>query len=101
MFATAIALYEHCTLLCWYLALINIATFIVYAADKVKAMAGAWRIPEKVLLGMAVAGGAAGALLAMVICRHKIRKRRFVIVVPLALCVQLALLTALAFGIAR
>ena len=93
--------YEHCTLLCWYLLLINIATFIAYAVDKAKAKLGAWRIPEATLLGMAAAGGSLGALLAMGICRHKIRKKRFMIGVPLMLCAHLALLAVLAFAVLR
>ena len=85
-------------LLCWYLTVINIATFIAYAADKLKAMAHAWRIPEAVLLGMTAVGGSLGALLAMDICHHKVRTRRFVIGVPVLLCVHLALLALLAHG---
>ncbi len=47
-----------------YLIIINVATFIAYGVDKAKAVAGAWRIREAVLLGMAFAGGSLGAHLA-------------------------------------
>ena len=41
------------------LCIINIITFFVYGLDKLKAVNHWWRIPEWVLLGLAVAGGAA------------------------------------------
>ena len=39
---------------------LSAAAFIAYGADKSKARRGAWRIPEKVLLGLSFFGGAAG-----------------------------------------
>ena len=54
-----------------YLILINAAAFTLMFADKQKAIRGQWRIPEKVLLGIALFGGAPGALLGMVTFRHK------------------------------
>ena len=84
--------YETHTLLCWYLLIINVATFITYAADKVKAMRHAWRIPEATLLTMAALGGSLGALTAMLVCRHKIRSKRFMLGVPILLCLHIILL---------
>ena len=68
-----------------YLILINLVTFILYAIDKIKAKRDAWRISERILLIFALMGGSAGALLAMLICRHKIRKNKFRIGIPLIL----------------
>ena len=51
--------------LCAYLAAANIITALLYGADKAKARRGAWRIPERVLLGCGICGGALGALLGM------------------------------------
>ena len=45
-----------------YLIIINIITFITYGIDKAKARKGAWRIPEKTLIGLAAAGGGIVAL---------------------------------------
>lgn len=53
------------------LAALSAAAFVLYGADKSKARRGAWRIPEKVLLGISFFGGAAGGLLGMVLFRHK------------------------------
>ena len=54
-----------------YLALINLFTFFLYAADKRRARRGAWRVPEKALLGFSLLGGAVGGLAAMQCFRHK------------------------------
>ena len=40
----------------YVISLINIITFFVYGLDKLKAINHWWRIPEWVLLGLAVAG---------------------------------------------
>ena len=55
------------------LAVYNFIVFIVYGVDKGKAKKGAWRIPERVLLLLAVLGGSIGALLGMIIFHHKKR----------------------------
>ena len=54
-----------------YLAAVSVTAFLLYGLDKAKARRKAWRIPEKVLLGIALFGGAPGALLGMVTFRHK------------------------------
>ena len=70
------------------LIIINIITFFVYGLDKLKAVNHWWRIPEWVLLGLAVAGGSVGAYLGMIIFRHKTLKPLFRFGVPLILLVQ-------------
>ncbi len=54
-------------------AAVSLLTFILYGADKAKAKKGAWRVPEKVLLGFSFFGGAVGGLLGMTLFRHKTR----------------------------
>lgn len=61
----------------YYLVGIMLLTFITFGVDKVKAICGAWRIPERRLLTLSWIGGAGGALLAMLVFRHKIRKDEF------------------------
>lgn len=77
--------------LIWYLLAINLVTFIAYFADKIKAIRGKWRIPERVLLGLAFIGGSVGALLGMFLCHHKVRKPKFMVGVPIFLLFQIAL----------
>ncbi|SDC33061.1 Uncharacterized membrane protein YsdA, DUF1294 family [Succiniclasticum ruminis] len=68
---------------------INIAAFLVYGVDKLKAVNGWWRIPEWVLLGLGAVGGAAGAYLGMLLFRHKTRKPLFRYGVPVIFMVQM------------
>ncbi|MBF1268519.1 MAG: DUF1294 domain-containing protein [Oribacterium parvum] len=66
-----------------YFIVINLLTFLLYGLDKYKAIRREWRIPERALLLMAFMGGAFGALSAMRIFRHKTRKGRFRLMIPL------------------
>ena len=69
----------------FWLALSNLAALVLYGVDKARARGGAWRIPERTLLIVPFFGGALGALLGMLLFRHKIRKLYFWILVLLAL----------------
>lgn len=74
-----------------YLACVNVLAFALFGIDKSRARRGAWRIPEKTLMLLAVVGGSVGAFLGMHVFRHKTRKAAFSIGVPLVLAVQIAL----------
>lgn len=75
-----------------YLFLINILSFGIYAIDKRRAHYHCWRIPEFVLLGLAVIGGAYGTSMGMWLFRHKTLHRSFLITVPLCLVLWLLVL---------
>ena len=75
-----------------YLLAVNAAAFILFAADKRKAVHKKWRIREFTLLGLAFAGGSAGGLLAMHVFRHKTQKTAFKIGMPLMLAGHAALM---------
>ena len=79
-------------LLLLYLVTINAAGFVLMLADKQCAKKHRWRIPESVLLASAALGGSLGALLGMWLFRHKTRKAKFFVTVPLLLAAQCALL---------
>ena len=81
-----------------YIALINILTFIVYGLDKSAAVKQKQRIPNRVLLGLAAAGGSAGALAGMYTFRHKTQKKYYTITVPLLLILQIAAAVMLLSG---
>lgn len=74
-----------------YILAVSLLTWILFGLDKWKAIHGKWRIRESTLLGLSLIGGAAGGLAGMYLFRHKIRKMRFRIGVPLMLLVQAAL----------
>lgn len=71
-----------------YLILVNLTAFAMYGIDKQKAVRHKWRIPERVLIGVAVFGGSVGALLGMQVFRHKTKHMKFVIGVPVIIAVQ-------------
>ncbi|MBE6600135.1 MAG: DUF1294 domain-containing protein [Ruminococcaceae bacterium] len=73
-----------------YLVVVNLITFFLYGIDKSKAKHRKWRIKESVLLGFGFFGGAIGALLGMVVFRHKTKHWYFWIVNFLGLCVIFA-----------
>ncbi len=57
--------------------LMSMVTFIAYAIDKSSAQAGRWRISERTLHILALAGGWPGAMLAQQTLRHKSSKTYF------------------------
>ncbi|WP_428069048.1 DUF1294 domain-containing protein [Chryseobacterium gambrini] len=63
----------------YFLTAINLFTFIIYGADKIKAEKHRRRISENTLLAVSALGGTVGAFLAMIIFRHKISKTSFVL----------------------
>lgn len=70
-------------------ALLNIATFFIYGYDKRCAVKDRRRIPERVLIILAVLGGGIGAALAMAGFRHKTKHAKFTIIVPLCMLAQM------------
>lgn len=79
----------------WYLLIINTLTAAVTVWDKIAAKRHRWRVPESTLMLLAGLGGTAGMLFAMLTARHKIRKKKFAIGVPLMLLAQIALIAFL------
>ena len=78
-------------LLIW-MGVLSALAFALYGWDKALAKLHRRRIPETALLYCALLGGSAGALLAMALFRHKIRKPPFRYGVPLLLAAHAALL---------
>ena len=59
--------------------------------DKQRARKKRWRIPEATLLTVALLGGSAGCFLGMRLCRHKTRKPKFSVGLPVILLAQVLL----------
>ena len=55
----------------------SLLNFIIYGLDKRAARKQTWRTPERRLLLIGLAGGAAGALAGMLFFHHKTRKWYF------------------------
>lgn len=75
-----------------YLVIINILSFCIYGIDKSAAVKEKWRIPNRVLLGLAAVGGSIGAWAGMYIFRHKTQKWYYTITVPVMLLLQIMLI---------
>lgn len=70
-------------------AAVNMAVFVVYGIDKLKAKKDKWRISEAALMWCGAAG-IVGALTGMAVFRHKIRKPKFFVGLPLILIAEAA-----------
>ena len=78
--------------LLYYLAIVNITTFIVYGIDKLKAKKGRWRIPESTLLLLAIVGGSMGAWCGVRVWHHKTMHTKFRYGLPAIFIAQVIIL---------
>ncbi|WP_202410041.1 DUF1294 domain-containing protein [Halobacillus litoralis] len=60
-----------------YGIVINLSLFIMMGVDKRRSKRGSWRIEEKKLWGIALAGGALGGWIGMSVFRHKTKHTSF------------------------
>ena len=79
------------TVLYTYLIIINAAGFLFMLIDKHRAQENMWRIPERTLMAVALIGGSFGTLLGMNLFRHKTKKDKFRVGIPMILSVQILL----------
>ena len=73
-----------------YLAVINAAAFLLTVSDKRRAKRRARRVPERTLFWTAALGGTPLTRITMLAIRHKTRKARFMVGLPLLLLLQIA-----------
>lgn len=69
----------------------SILSALLFAFDKIMALAGKSRVPEGYLMLSALCLGAFGGLFSMVLFNHKVRRPLFYIGVPLLLFAQMGL----------
>lgn len=63
----------------------NLSSFLLMGIDKWKAIHHSYRIKESTLLAASLLMGSYGSMIAMLLFRHKIRKLKFLIFVPLCM----------------
>ncbi len=80
------------TAICVILLVMNLMAFALMGIDKLKAKAGAWRIPEKTLFLVTTLFGGLGGTLGMTFFRHKTKHWYFKFGFPALLVIQLVLL---------
>jgi predicted MPP superfamily phosphohydrolase len=71
-----------------YLAAISLIAVILTVYDKRAAVKGAWRVKELTLLAVAAFGGSAAMFATMLAVRHKTRRKKFMLGVPLIIAAQ-------------
>ena len=80
-----------------YLIVINLIGFYMMWSDKRRAKWGKWRIPEQTLFIVTAIGGGIGTIAGMYVFRHKTKKLKFTIGLPVVLVLDIALFIYLVF----
>ncbi len=78
-----------------YFLLVNAASFLLMGVDKLSAIRGESRIPEKWFFMISIAGGPFGVFLGMAVFHHKTRKTYFGLIVTLMLIAYVFVLIVL------
>ena len=73
-----------------YLAVISLLSIIITCLDKFKASHHRWRVRESTLLIFSALGGSIAMYITMHIIRHKSRKLKFMLGIPLIIILQVA-----------
>ena len=72
-----------------YLIIINILSLVLMILDKILAIKKKKRISEFHLLTITIFGGSIGTIIGMILAKHKIRKLKFILLVPLSLILHI------------
>ena len=80
-----------------YLLIINVLGFLMMGFDKWKAKRGRWRIPENTLFMFTILGGGIGTIIGIYVFRHKTKKLKFTVGMPLILILEILLFIYLQF----
>ena len=80
-----------------YLIIINIIGFLAMFIDKRKAENHKWRIPEKTFFLITLIGGGVGTIAGMYVFRHKTKKYKFTIGLPLILILEIVWIISIYF----
>ena len=78
-----------------YVLIVSIVAVIITKKDKIAARSSNWRIKESTLLIVSALGGSVAMLATIMIIRHKTKKAKFMIGIPIIIFLQIALLVVL------
>ena len=76
----------------FYFALINLIAIKLTLNDKKASKKKAWRTKERTLLLVSVLGGSLAMLMTMLVVRHKTKKNKFMVGIPIIISLQVILL---------
>ena len=80
-----------------YLLAVNLLGFMLMGWDKRQAKRDGWRVKEKILFLLALAGGSLGVLYGMHRCVHKTKHLSFKLGIPVIILIQAAAVVWLGF----
>lgn len=80
-----------------YLVFINIVAVAVTVSDKKKALVHSWRVKESTLLTISALGGSLGMYITMKTIRHKTKKKKFMVGIPLIFILQALIIGAVLY----
>ena len=91
MFENAISITDIFTLknILLYLLMINLIGFLMMWSDKRRAKWGKWRIPEQTIFIVTALGGGIGTIAGMYTFRHKTKKLKFTIGLPVLVILEI------------
>lgn len=75
-----------------YFVVVNFLSILMFFIDKKKAEKNLWRISEKALILVSILGGSVGALIGMYTFKHKTKKLKFTVGIPVILILQIVLI---------
>ncbi len=82
----------------YYISVISFISVVLTVYDKLAAKSlPRSRIPEKVLLGTALLGGAAAQYVTMRIIRHKTRHKKFMVGLPIFIVIHVIILLSILY----
>ena len=79
------------TVLLLWIGFWSLVAVTLTVTDKSRARKRAWRIPESTLFAVSALGGSAAMLLVMLLIRHKTKHPKFMLGLPLMICLQIPL----------
>ena len=77
---------------CIYFVFISLVSVVITIYDKVMAVRHKYRIPEKTLLIFSAMGGSLAMYITMQMIRHKTKKLKFTLGIPVIMILQIVLL---------
>ncbi len=76
----------------YYLIIINIISFILFAIDKFLAIKQKRRVRNSTLLGLSILGGSIGSIFGMYTFRHKTQRWYYKYGIPFIIIIQIVLI---------